>query len=172
MAKKNDSRRSRAQVAPGASRNPKDIAAQTRVPLHLLPPVGAIYGAMACREGGIKYGPYNWREKPISLTEYTAAMERHLKAYRDGEDIDPKSQIHHLGKIIATASIMLDAMHCGTLIDDRPEMGGATSELLDTFEKFIKEQEADGNEQRSGAESSTGPERGIVVEVRKRGHRD
>lgn len=123
--------------------NPKDIAALGRVPLHLLPAVGVIYGAMACREGGIKYGPYNWRELPVSRMEYVGAIERHLLALKDGEWIDPASGLPHLGKIIATAAIMLDAEHCGMLIQDCPEIDGAASELLLRFQEFIKEREGE-----------------------------
>jgi hypothetical protein len=112
--------------------NPKDIAATGRVPLHLLPAAGRIYGALACRDGAEKYGPYNWREKPISLMGYTGAIERHLLAVRDGEDTDQDSLCEHLGHIIATASILLDARECGALIDDRP-LPGPAPKLLHTL---------------------------------------
>lgn len=118
-----------ASPSEGDPRNPKDIAALTRVPLHLLPAVGRIHGAMACRDG-LKYGPYNWRAKPISLMEYTAAMERHLLSIRDGEDYDPKSGVSHLGHLIATASIILDAESVGMLIDDRPTRSGTAPVLI------------------------------------------
>jgi hypothetical protein len=109
-----------------ASVNPKDVlAAKTKVPVHLLPAVGRIYGALACRDGAEKYGPYNWREEAISLMGYTGAMERHILAIRDGEDIAPDSLCEHLGHIIATASILLDARECNMLIDDRPAPGAA-----------------------------------------------
>jgi hypothetical protein len=105
--------------------NPKDKAAVGRVPLHLLPAAGRIYGALACKDGAAKYGPYNWRDKPISLMGYTGAIERHLLAVRDGEDVALDSFCEHLGHIIATASILLDARECGALIDDRPLPGPA-----------------------------------------------
>lgn len=92
-----------------------------------------IYGAQACRDGAAKYGPYNWREKPISLMGYTGAMERHLLAIRDGEDLAMDSLCGHLGHIIATAGILLDARECGTLIDDRPEQKGPAPRLLETM---------------------------------------
>ncbi len=107
------------------SQNPKDIAARNRVPLELLPAIGRIWGAMGCKDGAVKYGPYNWREKAISLMGYTGAMERHLLAIRDGEDLAQDSLCEHLGHIIATASILLDARECDMLIDDRPRPGPA-----------------------------------------------
>lgn len=117
--------------------NPKDIAAQSRVPLHLLPAVGRVHGAMACRDGAIKYGPYNWREKPISLMEYTGAIERHLLALRDGENYAEDSGLHHLAHIIATASIILDAQEACTLIDDRPKKGQGGA-LISTYNDQLK----------------------------------
>ena len=110
------------------SMNPKDIAAMDRVPLHLLPKAGMIQAAMACADGARKYGPLNWRDTPISLTGYISAMGRHLAALEDGEDEASDSGLHHLAHVIATASIILDADLCGTLIDDRTP--GHSAELL------------------------------------------
>lgn len=118
--------------------NPKDVAALSRAPLHLLPAATSIWGAMACRQGAIDYGPYNWREKPISLMKYLGALERHIARLKDGEWIDAKSKCPHLGHIIATSGILLDAYHCGTLIDDRPPEGRAT-DILDDIEASLKE---------------------------------
>jgi hypothetical protein len=109
--------------------NPKDIAGAKKPPLGLLPAAGRIHGAMAAKQGADKYGPYNWRAIPIAYTSYLDAIERHLLALRDGEDTAPDSGVHHLGHIIATASILLDAMACETLRDDRP-IGGHASALL------------------------------------------
>ncbi len=120
--------------------NPKDRAALNRVPLHLLPHVGRVHGAMACRDGAIKYGPYNWREKPISLMGYLGAMERHIAAIAGGEwcstDTDPP--VPHLGHIVATASILLDAHEAGTLMDDRPEKTVDVGSLMTTLKGWME----------------------------------
>ena len=105
--------------------NPKDLVALTKVPLHLLPPIGAILGALACLDGAKKYGPYNWRKTPISLMSYLGTLERHIKKIIDGEDIDSDSGWPHEAHIIATATIIADARECGMLIDDRPPPGPA-----------------------------------------------
>jgi dATP/dGTP diphosphohydrolase len=110
--------------------NPKDAAALKRVPMHLLPQVGVIYGAMACRDGAVKYGPYNWRERAISLTQYIGAMQRHLSALLDGEDCASDSKLPHLAHVIATASILLDAENAGALLDDRPKRSGNSGALI------------------------------------------
>lgn len=119
-------------------KNPKDLAAETRLPLHLLPAMTGIYGAMAVRDGAIKYGPYNWREKDIQLMPYLGALERHIARLKDGEWVDDKSGAPHLGHIIATAGILADAHECGSLIDDRPKRDGAATRLLDQFETMMK----------------------------------
>ena len=115
--------------------NPKDRAAKSRVPMHLLPPIGPILGAVACGDGAKKYGPYNWREKPISYMEYLGAMQRHIARIIDGEDVDPDSGYPHEGNIIATATIIADARECGTLIDDRPKLKGGAARVLTDFQK-------------------------------------
>jgi hypothetical protein len=99
--------------------NPKDRAALNRVPMHLLPKTGMVEAAMACRLGAMKYGPMNWREKPISLTGYIGAIYRHLIALENGQDHDVESGLSHFAHIIATASIILDAQLHDMLIDDR-----------------------------------------------------
>ena len=124
-------------------KNPKDAAAATRAPLHLLPSAGAIAGAMACRDGAKKYGPYNWRDKPISLMEYIGAMERHIARMKDGENFDDKSGVSHLGHIIATASILVDAAAVDTLIDDRPEVQGCATDMLNGIEETLKKMAAE-----------------------------
>jgi hypothetical protein len=120
-----------------ASENPKNLAARSRVKVALLPSAGVIHGAFACMDGAQKYGPYNWRDKPIGLMEYASAIQRHLYDWVDGEDIAPDSVCHHLGHIIATASIMLDAIECGSAIDDRPTKGKAAA-VLDFLAKHGK----------------------------------
>lgn len=116
-----------------SSSNPKDIAALDRVPMHLLPAAGAIHGAMACGDGAEKYGPYNWRDKPISLMSYLGAIERHIACIKDGEDAATDSLIDHLGHINATTAILLDAKQVGTLIDDRPRVRGRAPEVLEAY---------------------------------------
>jgi hypothetical protein len=118
--------------------NPKDAAAMARVPMHLLPPVGAIYGAMACRDGAVKYGSFNWRERAISLTQYIGAMQRHLLSLLDGEDCASDSKLPHLAHVIATAAILLDAQAAGALLDDRPKRSGNAAGLITKLNAELK----------------------------------
>lgn len=120
------------------SQNPKDLLAKGRVPMWALPSIGAIHGAMAINDGLKKgYGPYNWRDKPIEMVEYIGALERHIACIKDGEDIAIDSLVSHLGHIIATATIILDAEQCGTLIDNRPKISGHAAETLEDFKMGI-----------------------------------
>ncbi len=125
--------------------NPKDLAGATRAPLHLLPAVGIIHGAMGCFDGAVKYGPYNWREEKISLFGYLGALERHLQKLKDGEWFDKNDPYGgtHLGHIIATSAIILDAYHCDTLINDLPEQNGAAADVLEEIENMLEEMAAD-----------------------------
>lgn len=114
------------------SRNPKDLQGIKKPSLGLLPAAGLIHGAMAAKNGADKYGPYNWRDQKIAATVYLDAILRHVYCVIDREDYCPKSLAHHLGHVIAGASIYLDAMETGNLIDDRPTSGCASS-VIDRF---------------------------------------
>lgn len=103
------------------STNPKDIAAASKCPLWLVPPVADRAIAEVLAHGAAKYQPWNWRRDGIMASNYVSAIRRHLAAWLDGEDIDPESGLSHLAHIGATAAIMLDAESHGKLIDDRPK---------------------------------------------------
>lgn len=105
------------------STNPKDALGRAKPQLGLLPGAAKIIAALAMEDGARKYGPYNWRDMTVAATVYLDACERHLLRLRDGEDIDPESGVHHLGHLIASAAIYLDAEVGGTLVDDRPKPG-------------------------------------------------
>ena len=101
-------------------RNPKDILGSKKCPMHLLPPVALQATAWAHGQGATRYGPYNWRSKPIGASQYVGAILRHLTAWFEGEDNNPDSGINHLAHIGATVNILMDAGSHGSLIDDRP----------------------------------------------------
>jgi hypothetical protein len=110
--------------------NPKDIAARGKVRASRLPSGGVIHTALAIQNGADKYGEYNWRETPIEAMTYVDAIVRHLMKWTDGEDIESDSGIHHFGHAAATLMILMDAMECGTLKDNRP-LRGMASKLLE-----------------------------------------
>ncbi len=120
--------------------NPKDRIGLKKVPLHLLPTAGLIHEAMAMRNGAVKYGPFNWREKKVIATVYIAACQRHLLAWLDGEENAADSGLHHLGHAKACLGIILDAEATDSLDDDRPP-AGAAQRLLDKYSNIITEME-------------------------------
>ena len=105
--------------------NPKTKLGKLKVPMHLIPPVAKIHLALALENGAQKYGAYNWREEKISTTVYIAAMQRHIDAYLDGEDLAEDSHVHHLAHAMACCALILDGEACQQLIDDRPPRGRA-----------------------------------------------
>jgi hypothetical protein len=123
-----------ASNTPSDQTNPKDLLGVLKVSLGLVPAAGKIYAAVAMADGAKKYGPYNWRDKKVKLSVYLDAIERHLLAYRDGEDCASDSKLPHLAHIIACGCILADAIEGGFLIDDRP-LPGPGPKTLDKFKK-------------------------------------
>lgn len=98
----------------------KAAQAALKPQLQAIPPVASREMAAALQNGIDKgYGPWNWRGDPVKLSVYLGAMKRHIDAIVDGEDHASDSGVHHLGHVMASCAIILDAEMCGTLIDDR-----------------------------------------------------
>ncbi len=109
--------------------NPKTLVGRSKPDFSLIPPVANAHMADAFMDGAGKYGPYNWREKTVSLRTYIAAAQRHLAQFLDGEQVASDSQVHHLGHVMACCAIMLDAMSIKNAIDDRPVPGAVGSTI-------------------------------------------
>lgn len=115
-------------VEPVAS--PTPIEAATAIPgggtkhdankpdLSLLPSVFLVAVARAMMWGEKKYGRYNYA-RGFEVTRLIAAMERHVVAYNDGENLDPESGVSHLGHAAACALMILRCAELGTLKDNR-----------------------------------------------------
>jgi dATP/dGTP diphosphohydrolase len=112
------------------SQNPKDLLGATKPSLHLVPPAALIHMAKAMEFGASKYGPYNWRDKKVHMTVYIAAAMRHLMSLLDGENVAQDSGVHHGAHAAACMGIILDALECNCLVDDRPKAGCAAA-LID-----------------------------------------
>ena len=131
--------------------NPKDRLGVKKVPLGLLSLAGKVVWAMAQWVGADKYGRDNWREKPVLMSIYLEAADRHIAAMRAGEDFDPDSEINIGGKIIRTAhsghvmacmAIIEDARAAGCLIDDRSAHDGGLAVMrLYTAADYKKSEE-------------------------------
>ena len=115
-----------------ADNNPKTRVGALKAPLHLVPPSAEFYLAQALADGAEKYGAYNWREEPISVSVYVGAIKRHMAAYWDGEDDAADSGVHHLAHVMACCALLLDSGSIGQLQDDRP-VGGAVAALMEEY---------------------------------------
>jgi len=96
-----------------AAKNDKE-----KVDLSLIPMISSIEHAKAFMVGEAKYGRYNYC-KGHKASQLIAAMKRHAEAWFNGEERDPVDGQHHLGSVMACASMLLRQMELGTLKDDR-----------------------------------------------------
>jgi hypothetical protein len=120
------------QEASNNETNPKDLLGIKKPPVDLVPPVQAILTSLAFKDGAIKYGPYNWRQKKVKFSIYYAAILRHMASLFDGEDIDQISKVPHIAHASACIAIIMDALATGNLVDDRPTPG-ASSKLIEQW---------------------------------------
>lgn len=116
--------------------NPKDRVGAKKLPMDLLSGTAKIEWCLAQLEGALKYGTWNWRDAGVRASIYIAAIERHLEKFKNGEDRDPETLVHHLGSVMAGCAIMLDADPLGKLLDDRPPRA-PTSERIDAAQLVV-----------------------------------
>lgn len=114
------------------SRNPKDVAGSSKVPLSAVPMPVIMEVAAALHEGGLKYGRFNWRKEEIAASAYFDALQRHLCAWFEREDVDEDSGLNHVVKAIATLVVLRDSMIRGKMVDDRPP---GTTGFIDDLNK-------------------------------------
>lgn len=121
-----------------ADSNPKSALGVKKPPIHLVSPISILHEAMAMAEGGMKYGPYNYRADHVAATVYIAAAMRHILAWSMGEDLTKDSKLHHLAHAKACCGILLDAEANGSMIDDRFK-SPAYAELVEQMEALLPE---------------------------------
>lgn len=117
--------------------NPKDAVAAAKPDLSLVPPALVIWVAKCMEDGARKYSKANWRDedKKVRMTVYLSAALRHIMALNDGEDCASDTGLPHAAHAAASLGIILDALACGTLIDDRSRPGPAAKLLEQLTEK-------------------------------------
>lgn len=86
--------------------------------LSLVPLILIEATAQALQFGESKYGRYNFT-KGFENHRLIAACLRHVLAYQDGEDLDPESNLPHLGHAVACLGMLLECKKLGTLTDTR-----------------------------------------------------
>lgn len=99
--------------------NASDAAAIGKARFDRVPEIAYVALGAGFDDGAGKYQPFNWRDSEVKISMFTNKIQRHLSAFRSGEDHASDSQVHHLAHIMANAAIMLDAIQHGVLIDDR-----------------------------------------------------
>lgn len=57
--------------------------------------------------GAEKYGSNNWQNLEDFESRYYAALERHIQAWRMGENVDPESGHPHLAHVACNAVFLL-----------------------------------------------------------------
>ena len=62
----------------------------------LLPPLALKATVDVLTFGAEKYEPDNWKVVPDSKRRYFDALQRHMWAWKEGEQMDPESGRHHL----------------------------------------------------------------------------
>ena len=68
--------------------------------------------------GAEKYGDNNWR-LGMSWNSVLASLERHLYAFKNGEDTDPESGLHHMAHCAANCMFLIEYSKIYPQGDDR-----------------------------------------------------
>jgi hypothetical protein len=74
----------------------------------LIPPFAQEAMVEVLTFGAQKYAPDNWQLVPDSKRRYFAAMERHIWAWKKGEEVDPESGIHHLAHAMCCLAFLYE----------------------------------------------------------------
>lgn len=85
----------------------------------LLPTFAQEQYARVMTYGAEKYSDRNW-EKGMSWSSVAASLERHLQAFKRGEDFDPESGCLHVAHIICNAAYLAEYYDIYPEGDDRP----------------------------------------------------
>ena len=120
--------------------NPKDLIGMKKISFTKLPPVGLLHAARAMMDGARKYGPYNWREKPVQSDIYVDAAFRHLLLWFCRDENSDDAGVHHLGHVAACCMILMDAQANGSMADTRPKMpvGHERDAFIDLLASFVE----------------------------------
>jgi hypothetical protein len=99
--------------------NPKTLVALSKPKLSDVPPVALFALGAAMSDGASKYGRYNYRDTSATASVFYDAIQRHLVDWYNGEDFAHDSNVNHLGHIMASCAILLDAELNNSFVDDR-----------------------------------------------------
>lgn len=84
-----------------------------------LVPAGAVLAiADVFTFGAKKYAPNNWRGG-FDWSRLIGALERHIAAFKEGEDLDPESGLPHMAHAGCCVMMLLEHQRLGYGTDDR-----------------------------------------------------
>jgi len=118
--------------------NPKRQYGVSSIPISRWSSLATAYGAVAMHNGAGKYGKNNFKATKVEASIYIDAALRHLLAWAEGEEFDPKDKVPNLGGVLANVAILLEARAAGTLIDDR-NIGTGYLQEREALAKLIKD---------------------------------
>lgn len=134
--------------------NPKTQFGAVKPGTYYTPPYPLYEYSLAHMQGALKYGHYNWRNDPVSISTYIDAAKRHIDLYVAGQKNASDTGIHNLAHAMCCMSIIMDAELHNTLNDDRHMMiqytNNATGEILEGYMEVTKDRVTRIKEEWSG----------------------
>lgn len=122
--------------------NPKTQFGAVKPGTYYIPPIPLYEYSLAHMQGALKYGHYNWRDDPVSISTYVDACKRHIDQYVSGQKDASDTGIHNLAHAMCCLSIIIDAEFHNTLIDDRKLTllhKDAQDQVVDVLENYLQE---------------------------------
>lgn len=113
--------------------NPKTAFGAVKPGTFQTPPIPLYEYSLAHYQGSLKYGHYNWREDPVSISTYINAARRHIDLYIEGQKEAGDTGIHNLAHAMTCLSIVIDAEWFGTLIDDRAAVDVRAADKMEVY---------------------------------------
>lgn len=96
-------------------------------PVGLIPSSAMLEEAMVMGHGEKKYGRDNWRQGMAWCRLIDATM-RHILAFKEGEDFDPETSLHHLAHARCNLAFLIEYYTTHPELDDRPVQRGEPHE--------------------------------------------
>lgn len=86
--------------------------------MDLIPAGAALEIAKVFTFGAKKYAPNNWRGG-FDWSRLIGALERHIAAFKEGEDLDPESGLPHMAHAGCCVMMLLEHQRLNYGVDDR-----------------------------------------------------
>jgi hypothetical protein len=100
---------------------------QNKLRFDLVSPVAIEKMAEVLTKGCEKYPENNWRKGLPWIKGVTASIDRHLNAFKQGEDTDPESGLLHMAHIATNVMFLLEFYKTHPECDDREQIYGSVS---------------------------------------------